>query len=250
MDGAAIEALCEDLGIALPERVARPKATLERLSELNVVAQPMPATEYLAEAIRGKADRGEKIDPVAIVRAARETADTVEAERALQMAVQNAQRYYDLSFRGGGGLMPTLRAEIQTVYGKVRALPQDVPTTERDALHANDKARQAFIELEELAARHAQLRRLQRLLTEDDVQGESDQIALAFALFGDSKLPPPVWPSRVQPAEPAGPREPLARLRWLVTDAAQSWTPTGAELSDRYRAGVQAISDRMTASKP
>jgi len=73
-------------------------------------------------------------------------------------------------------------------------------------------------------------------------------VAVVFALFGDTKLPPPVWPSRMQPAEPAGPRESLARLLWLVKHDSGSWVPTGAELNDRYMDGLKAISDRLTGT--
>src|SRR5216683_6519274 len=75
MDVQAIEVLLEELGIALPARAAQTRATLDRLSVLDVPLHPMPSTQGLADIIRGQVSRGEDCDPVALAREAREGAD-------------------------------------------------------------------------------------------------------------------------------------------------------------------------------
>src|SRR5713101_582262 len=164
LDMQAIEVLLEELSIPLPTRAAQTRAALDKLSVLDVPLRPMLSTQQLADIIRGQVSRGEDCDPVALAREAREGADNIEAAQAVQRATEDAARLHDLSFRGGGGLIPVVKAAIEEVYVKVRALPNNTPTTEYEAVHADEKARAAFIALEKLSTRHSQLRRLHRLL--------------------------------------------------------------------------------------
>jgi hypothetical protein len=136
-----------------------------------------------------------------------------------------------------------VKAAIEEVYVKVRALPSNTPTTAIEAVHADPKARQAFVVLEELAARHSRLRRLHKLLIADDV-AQPD----ALVLFGDTELMPAVWPSRIQPAQAAGPADALARVRWLATPAAKAWAPTATEIDARYLAALQSLSNPVTTA--
>ncbi len=242
-DIQAIEVLLEQLGIPLPTRAAQTRATLDKLSVLDVPLRPTPSTQGLADIIRGQVSRGEDCDPVALAREAREGADNVEADRAVQLATEDAVHLHELSFRGGGGLIPPVKAAIEEVYVKVRALPANTPTSALGAVHADEKARQAFVTLEELAVRHSQLRRLHKLLIADDVAQE-----VALILFGDTELMPPAWPSRIQPVQAAGPVDALARVRWLATPAAKAWAPTATEINARYLAALQALSNPVTAA--
>ena len=240
-DIQAIEVLLEELSIPLPARAAQTRATLDKLSVLDVPMRPMPSTKGLADIIRGQVSRDEDCDPVALAREAREAADSIEAARAVQLALEDAARLHDLSFRGGGGLVPVVRDAIEEVYAKVRTLPANAPISAFEAVHTNEKQLAAFVVLEGLAHRHSQLRRLHRLLIADDVAQE-----VALVLFADTKRQPDAIPSRIQPAEAAGPREPFARVKWLARPEAEAWTPTANELNQRYTAFQRAVSQPLT----
>jgi len=242
MDVQAIEILFEELGMSLPARATQTRKVVDDLSVLDVPLAQRPTDQQTADMIRGAVQRGEEVDPVALVRQSHQGDFNEEAARAVKIALDDALRLHDLSFRGGG-LIPTVRTAIEDVYAKVRTLPNHTPTTPLEAVHADQKAQQAFVALEGLANRHSQLRRLHRLLIADDV---SQPVALV--LFADTRLMPAVWPSRVQPTEPAGPRELLPRLRWLATDAAQSWTPNAAEINARYLKALQSFNPVTAAS--
>jgi hypothetical protein len=243
MDVQAIEVLLDELGMPLPTRAAQTRATLDRLSVLDVSMQPEVTRATLASQLRGLVERGEEVDVVALVRANRANADHVEAAAVIQQAVVDAQRLHDLAFRSGGGLIPVVKTAVEEIYAKVRALPNNTPTTALEAVHADQKTQQAFVVLEELAAGHGQLRRLHRLLIADDVQQE-----VALVLFADTTRKPDAIPSRVQPAEAAGPREALARVRWLARSEAQAWVPTAAEINERYTAFLREVSQPMTGA--
>src|SRR5690348_2328095 len=72
--------------------------------------------------------------------------------------------------------------------------------------------------------------RQHRLLIADDVAQE-----VALVLFSDTRRTPAAVPSRIQPAEALGPRELLARVRWLAQPVAEAWVPTAAEVNARYQ---------------
>jgi len=67
-DIQAIEVLLEELSIPLPARAAQTRATLDKLSVLDVPMRPMPSTKGLADIIRGQVSRDEDCDPVALAR--------------------------------------------------------------------------------------------------------------------------------------------------------------------------------------
>jgi hypothetical protein len=241
MDVQSVEVELEELRIPLPPRMAQTRAVLDRLSVVDVPLPRMLSTQHLADMIRGQATTNPEVDvaalAVALAREAREAADNAEAARALQRALEDAGRLHELACRAEV-LVPTVRAAIEEVYARVRGLPRHTPATDFEAAHADEKARKAYLALEELGTRHSRLRRVHRLIIVDQVAGPAGQV---LALFSDTRLMPPAWPSPIHPAEPAGPRERLARLQWLARPESQAWTPTAAEVGERYQEGLRAL---------
>jgi hypothetical protein len=239
MDTQSVEVSLDELKLPIPAEVAKRRAALDALSTLDVPLQPEMSRANLAAVLRGYVERGETVDPVALVRANRSGADKAEAAAVVQHAVEDAQRLLDLALSGAvREMVPTVRTAIEDVLKQVRALPSDTPTTAAAAVHGSERALKDFRALEALADRHGRLRRLHRDLIADHVDQPS-----AFVLFGDTQLEPPPadWPTNRQRAEAVGPKDTIARTLWLADPKNQSWTPTAAEVNKCYWDGLKAM---------
>src|SRR5207237_7346891 len=122
-----------------------------------------------------------------MVAANRAGANHTEAGHVLQQALEDAETLlYQALQRSPHELVPVVRAQIEALYGEVRKLPSNTPTTPAHAIHGSPEVIASFRALEVLADRHSKLRTLHKALIADD----SD--ATALALFSDTRSRPAI----------------------------------------------------------
>jgi hypothetical protein len=223
---AHTEELLDQLGIPLPARVARSRAQIDAMGELDVVSRPPLNMAQLAQHTLAQIEAGQKdIDLLAIVRENASNSATGEATALLRAMNEHAERVLEQAIRGAAGeLLPITRSATLAVFAQVRQLGS-VPASADDAIGAGTGAVKVFQAFKTLGDRYGKLRSLHAELLAGYV-GDT-----AFFLHRDTKC----WPTFASgKPEPAGPVDPLRRLLWLSTPEAQAWVPDRAECDAQY----------------
>jgi hypothetical protein len=237
VDHLYVEAALEGLDLPLPKSVAKIRHALSQLEELRATldaGRPMPDPSELGRVLLANTLAGAAIDPLELVQTARLGADAELAVISVSKAIGAGEDKLPTEFEVPSvqrELLATVSEAVEKVLAEVRKLPPGTPTTERGAVHADARSRQAFIELERLTARHVELRQLHLAVVREQVEPPA-----ALVLFADTQTPPAVAPSMRHAAIAAGPSDPLARVLWLSTDEAQQWVPDARQVFAAYQA--------------
>jgi len=219
------EELLDQLGIPLPDRVARSRAQIDAIGELDVVNRPPLSMARLAQQTLALVGAGQNVDLIAIVRENAANGATGEATALLRAMNEHVETVHEQAIRGAAPeLLSTARAETVAIFDQARQF-SDTPTNAQDAVDAGPQAVKAFQAFKTLGDRYGKLRSLHAELLAGYV-GDA-----AFFLHRDTKC----WPTFASgKPEPAGPVDPLRRLLWLSTPEAEAWVPSGPECDAHY----------------
>jgi hypothetical protein len=225
MNTSRVEELLDELGIPLPAQVARSRALIDRVGELDVVLKPTLTRQGLAAQALAQVETGTAVDLVRMVQENSAGAAHDEAAAVLQLMQQDAETLHSNAISRSRELLPSARKAIEEVLDAARRLPQDTPTSSEAAVDGDAAAVKSYHALRALAHRYGDLRALHLEL----IAGSVD--ATAADLFGDCQH----WPTLgMVRAERAGPTDRVRRLLWLATEEAQAWVPAGADCTAWY----------------
>ena len=243
MNATRILAAVDAAGLPLPGAVEKLRTALYAISEYDVAPRPLPTAQELGRRVLDETLRtGEVPDILQMVAESRANADSVLAYAAMEAVGESgAGRLENLVRASVPALLTSVRERIQQVLVEVGNLPAATPTQPLDAVNGTPRGIEAFKKLQGAQEQYARLKAVHLACME----GSEPQAALAFT---DTRLIPSTNDGRTYIA--AGPRDPLARLRWLSSPASESWVPSSAELVARYSEWRQQVSQEGAGQRP
>ncbi len=149
-------------------------------------------------------------------------------------------------------LRPALAALVDQVRRHAAALP---PTpTDAAVLRADEKARKAWLAMDEVATRHGTIRGARGVLSrfgytpQADTRGQWAEVRNWLELWGSEIGDPANYGKTGMAHLPGQPTDgdPRARLVWLVRAGAELWLPTVAEQDAKHE---ETYGDRLAAMR-